>query len=237
MDNPMNAYEPLVLLIIQNQTLLAAVRSTLESHEPSCRFASAAGFAAARNALSDLSPDLIILEELESSTQTGAQTATPRPPPLVDVVASLAGFAPVVVLGREPQPASLAALIASGSADFIQPSESRLVDASACVEKRLQAARRMNSQLALESAGSSDFAAQGETFGDILRHELNNPLTGILGNAELLLAETRRQNGSPISDAGLKRLETIAALAVRMRETVRRLSQACESREEFERSV
>jgi len=44
---------------------------------------------------------------------------------------------------------------------------------------------------------------------------LNNPLTGILGNA---------------SAPGGKRLETIAALAVRMRETVRRLSLSCESR-------
>ena len=30
-------------------------------------------------------------------------------------------------------------------------------------------------------------------FGELLRHELNNPLTGILGNAELLLVELQRQ--------------------------------------------
>jgi hypothetical protein len=69
-----------------------------------------------------------------------------------------------------------------------------------------------------------------DNFAELLRHELNNPLTGILGNAELLLAEVRRQNSEPLSGSGLKRLETIAALAVRMRETVRRLSLACESR-------
>jgi signal transduction histidine kinase len=28
----------------------------------------------------------------------------------------------------------------------------------------------------------------------VLRHELNNPLTGILGNAELLLSEIRRKS-------------------------------------------
>jgi hypothetical protein len=33
-----------------------------------------------------------------------------------------------------------------------------------------------------------------EAFGEVFRHELNNPLTGILGNAELLLAEVRRKN-------------------------------------------
>lgn len=61
-------------------------------------------------------------------------------------------------------------------------------------------------------------------FGEVLRHELNNPLTGILGNAELLLVELRRRNVDlpPHAEA---RLETIAALAVRMRETVKRLSE------------
>lgn len=70
-----------------------------------------------------------------------------------------------------------------------------------------------------------------------MRHELNNPLTGILGNAELLLVEIRRQRSAQFSEGSLKRLETIAALAVRMRETVRRLSQACEARSEQARSA
>jgi hypothetical protein len=52
----------------------------------------------------------------------------------------------------------------------------------------------------------------------------------MLGNAELLLAEMRRQDCPQLPVPGVKRLETIAALAVRMRETVRRLSQAFESR-------
>ena len=60
-------------------------------------------------------------------------------------------------------------------------------------------------------------------FGEILRHELNNPLTGILGNAELLLVELQRQELT-LPEHARSRLETIAALAMRMRETVRRLS-------------
>jgi len=60
-------------------------------------------------------------------------------------------------------------------------------------------------------------------FGELLRHELNNPLTGILGNAELLLAELQRHpQGWP--EQTRTRLETIASLAMRMREAVRRLS-------------
>ena len=68
-------------------------------------------------------------------------------------------------------------------------------------------------------------ANASEAFGEVLRHELNNPLTGILGNAELLLAEVRRKNDGRLPRGGQQRLETIAELAVRLRETVRRLSE------------
>jgi len=68
-----------------------------------------------------------------------------------------------------------------------------------------------------QGQGSADF-------GEILRHEVNNPLTGILGNAEMLLA--RRD----LPASAIERLETIAHLAVRLRETVRRLSGAAELR-------
>jgi signal transduction histidine kinase len=69
-----------------------------------------------------------------------------------------------------------------------------------------------------------------EDFGEVLRHELNNPLTGILGNAELLLSEIRRNDDGRLPVGGLQRLETIATLAVRLRETIRRLSQEWEVR-------
>jgi hypothetical protein len=55
--------------------------------------------------------------------------------------------------------------------------------------------------------------------------------------AELLLVEIRRQRPAQFSDGSVKRLETIAALTVRMRETVQRLSQACEARSEQARSA
>ena len=61
-------------------------------------------------------------------------------------------------------------------------------------------------------------------FGEVLRHELNNPLTGILGNAELLLVELRREH-IRLPQNAVTRLEIIASLALRMRETVRRLSE------------
>src|SRR5258708_7737653 len=45
-----------------------------------------------------------------------------------------------------------------------------------------------------------------EDFGEVLRHELNNPLTGILGNAELLLSEIRRNDDGRLPAGGLQRL-------------------------------
>jgi len=63
-----------------------------------------------------------------------------------------------------------------------------------------------------------------QNFGEILRHELNNPLTGILGNAELLLSHRDR-----LPPTDVERLKTIADMAVRLRETVRRLGNAWEN--------
>jgi signal transduction histidine kinase len=74
---------------------------------------------------------------------------------------------------------------------------------------------------------SNDLAGD---FGEILRHEVNNPLTGILGNTELLLARRDR-----LPPGAVERLETIAELAVRLRETVRRLSNAWEEHHETAR--
>jgi len=75
------------------------------------------------------------------------------------------------------------------------------------------------------------FEEAEQDFGEVLRHELNNPLTGILGNAKLLLAEVHRKNDGKLPRGVEKRLETIAALAVRLRETGRRLSQEREAQQ------
>jgi signal transduction histidine kinase len=95
------------------------------------------------------------------------------------------------------------------------------------VERRLRHAQQTGSDAQQFHGGKN--VVNGEAFGELLRHEMNNPLTGILGNAELLLAEVRRKNDGRLPSGGQQRLETIAALAVRLRETVRRLSQECET--------
>lgn len=49
-----------------------------------------------------------------------------------------------------------------------------------------------------------------------IRHEINNPLTGVLGQAQLLLRED-------LSDRARKRAQTIEQLAIRMRDIVGQL--------------
>ncbi|HKZ03760.1 MAG TPA: histidine kinase dimerization/phospho-acceptor domain-containing protein [Pyrinomonadaceae bacterium] len=49
-----------------------------------------------------------------------------------------------------------------------------------------------------------------------VRHEINNPLTGVLGQAQLLLRED-------LSDRARKRAQTIEELAIRLRDVVAQL--------------
>jgi two-component system, NtrC family, sensor kinase len=51
-----------------------------------------------------------------------------------------------------------------------------------------------------------------------IRHEINNPLTGVLGQAQLLLRED-------LSDRARKRVETIEELASRIRDIVAQLRE------------
>jgi len=135
------------------------------------------------------------------------------------VARELARYAPVVAAVSPEEARELSVLVVAGTTDCVPEGEEFLELAAALIERRLLAARRLLERVeAAETEESADF-------GSLLRHELNNPLTGILGNAEMLL---HRRKWLP-QDA-VPRLETIADLAVRLRETVRRLSSAWEAR-------
>ena len=51
-----------------------------------------------------------------------------------------------------------------------------------------------------------------------IRHEINNPLTGVLGQAQLLLREE-------LSERARKRVQTIEDLALRLRDVVAQLRE------------
>jgi signal transduction histidine kinase len=216
--------EQTILLVSDDAELCAAARREFEVRDEGLRVTSVGTVDAARKVVAGAAPSVILLEEtcFGAAGEENPGTALA----LNSIVSALAVYAPVVVIGQERQQTEVAALVAAGAADFVPRSKICLPVALGLVERRLRhgqhLARGAQEMLANESKRT-------EGFGEVLRHELNNPLTGILGNAELLLAEVRRKNDGMMPRGGQQRLETIAALAVRLRETVRRLSQEWET--------
>ena len=218
----MHNREPVVLLVSDDTALCAAARREFESSIAGLRLASVASLAAARRILEQESPSVIVLEEAAVTPDAeGLRGIVPR---LDAAVSSLAVYAPVVVIGVGERRAELSALIDAGAANYVMRDEACLPSTLSVIRSRLRQAQKI-----AESA-REPFEESEEDFGEVLRHELNNPLTGILGNAELLLAEVHRKKDGALPRGGEQRLETIAALAVRLRETVRRLSMEWESR-------
>ncbi len=67
----------------------------------------------------------------------------------------------------------------------------------------------------------ADYEAKMDEVTELItrvRHEINNPLTGVLGQAQLLLRED-------LTERARKRAETIEELAVRMRDIVAQLRE------------
>ena len=188
-------------------------------------------------ALARLAPPQVILLD-ETALGIGANGSSPESQELEVVATRLAGVAPVIVLAAPEQQWLVASLLATGAADFVARAGHFLPVALSLLERRLRSVDQETA--AAQPASRSSPAAMLEVepdFGEVLRHELNNPLTGILGNAELLLAEVRRRNDGRLPQGAQRRLETITDLAVRLRETVRRLGQQWEARHDHARSA
>jgi signal transduction histidine kinase len=227
----MQTQEQTILLVSDDAAFCAAARKELESCQPSRRVAAVSTVDAARDVLVHGAPTVILLEESGVGADTcngGAHGSSAQR--VESIVSALAEYAPVVVIASASHEHDLSALVATGLADFVARSPSCLSMVIELIEERLRQAAEEPSGM---TAGLTPLLRDENTqdaFGETLRHELNNPLTGILGNAELLLAEVRRKNDGQLPNGGQQRLETIAALAVRLRETVRRLSQDWENR-------
>jgi signal transduction histidine kinase len=82
-------------------------------------------------------------------------------------------------------------------------------------------------EIAVDSAGRSvaevvaEYESQLDDVAELVarvRHEINNPLAGILGQAQLLLREE-------LNDKARRRAETIEQLATRLRDVVAQLRE------------
>lgn len=211
------------MLVSNDAGFCAAMRREFDSSALRVRAAAVSSVAAARRILEEDSPGVILLEE---DVVTGDCTETTGAGQSLEaVVAPLAEHAPVVVIGPAEKRGELAGLIEAGAADFVERKTNAFAEARGLIQQRLRQAPKK-----IDDAPNECDEGREEDFGEVLRHELNNPLTGILGNAELLLAEIRRKKDGKVPDGGEQRLEIIATLAVRLRETVRRLSEEWEAR-------
>jgi len=139
--------------------------------------------------------------------------------PLADSLRRLVEIAPVVLLAPPERQGESARHVAGGAVEFVARVGDFAPLAAALIQRRLRWAEMSDSIL-----GPPWSELPGD-LGSIFRHEINNPLTGILGNAELLLGHRER-----LASVDAQRLQTVVDLAVRLRETIRRLSNTWESR-------
>jgi signal transduction histidine kinase len=137
---------------------------------------------------------------------------------LEDLLLYLTESMPVAVMAAPERQVDFARWVAQGDVEFVAKAGNFVPLAAGVIVRRLRWAERARSTLGME------WGTMPPDFASILRHEINNPLTGILGNAEMLLAHYR----DVLPLAGIQRLETVVDLAVRLRETTRRLGDAWE---------
>jgi signal transduction histidine kinase len=210
-----------LLLVSRNDDICAAFRKEFELEGGGVDVLLAAAPDDARRLVKDTDPSVIVLEE--SGLSPARENAERTAQGFEADVALLAGIAPVVVLASPERQSEIAALLAAGAVEFVARAGDFFPCLIGMVERRLQ---RKEEEFAMAFPGlESRAGGLDEDFGEVLRHELNNPLTGILGNAELLLADVRRQRDGRLPENARERLQTITDLAVRLRETVRRLSE------------
>ncbi len=138
--------------------------------------------------------------------------------PLEDFLRQLTVTAPVILIAPLERQAEVARFVAGGGVEFVARAGDFIPMAASLVERRLRWARMSESVL------GPPWAAMPADIGAVFRHEINNPLTGILGNAELVLSHR-----DCLSATDAQRLQTVVDLAVRLRETIRRLSNAWEN--------
>jgi signal transduction histidine kinase len=218
-----------LVLLCGRQDFCSEARHELGRRRKDLRIAAADGIAGARQILGEQSPAVILAEERVLAGADGDYDGSLRSRlgAIESALSLLAVSAPVVWIGPAEEGPQVTKAVRSGAVDFVPRSALCVPAAVTMVERRLRCfAKGVPARRSTLTLG--ELRLDDREFGEVLRHELNNPLTGILGNAELLLLETRRgQLDVPLQT--LQRLETIAELAVRMRETVRHLSDRWEA--------
>lgn len=220
--------EGAVLLICSDANLTRRYLVELASSGGPHRAPVATSVAQAEEMLRGWTPHVIILDESSIPPDfhhAAAEDRLKAPDMMEPAVALLTQHAPVVVVASAQHQDALAFLIGAGAVDLVARLGNFVPVTVGLVVRRAQIAEQV-------SSGAGNERERSRDFGEMLRHEVNNPLTGILGNAEMLL----KLRGE-IPQHAVARLETIAELAVRLRETIRRLSDCWEAQHDSARAM
>jgi signal transduction histidine kinase len=203
-----------VLLICADSILARRYQIELASAGGPSRVPFATSVSQARKMLRGWTPHVILLDEscIDSDSGDGKGLEALEP-----AVASLTEHAPVVVVASAQHQEVLDFLIGAGAVDLVARLGDFVPLTAGLVVRRAQ----IGEQVPCPGRRERE---RDRNFGEMLRHEVNNPLTGILGNAEMLL-----KLRTELPPHAIARLETIAELAVRLRETIRRLSDCWEA--------
>jgi signal transduction histidine kinase len=211
-----------VLLICADARLAHRYQTELSNAGGPHRTPLATNVEQAQAMLRDWTPRVIAFDESCFAANL-SEIATPES--VERTIASLTEHAPVVAAVPERFRAVLAFLIEAGAVDHVTRTGNFVAVTAGMVVRRALLSEDVLSEPPVERERTRDF-------GEMLRHEVNNPLTGILGNAEMLLKQR-----SDLAPPVIARLETIAELAVRLRETIRRLSDCWEEQHDSARMV
>jgi signal transduction histidine kinase len=216
------------ILLCGTEEFCAEVRRELRRRRPEVSVGAADTLEAARKLVEHEAPSAILAED--RALAGGAVSLRQRRQTIAAALTLLAAHAPVVWIGGAEDSAEISQALLPGPMDFVPRTALCVPAAVTMLERRLRVAvpglTDESRQRVASPAG--EVTLENRDFGEVLRHELNNPLTGILGNAELLLLEVRRGH-LELPPHNLQRLEIIAELAVRMRETVRQLGDRCQA--------
>jgi len=129
---------------------------------------------AARRIVEDAAPSVILFEQTSLIPEGEGPLGKVPPPELCGFVAGHSRAGCSHWRGRAAIGAGL--LVEAGAADFVERAGGCLPIALEKVERRLRHAQQTGSDAQQLNAGKN--VMNGEAFGELLRHEMNNPLTG-----------------------------------------------------------
>ena len=168
--NPQIDYKPTLILGIPDSALANRLTTELKNLGGSGPATVTTTLAHLKNLAAESGPTVIFLD---TDLLAGRS--------LTEAVRELSAFASVVVLASVSNQSEIARFLNCSNVEFIGRVGDFVPLAAALIERQLHRSSQITT-----SPEVADRFLKAEKFSELFRHEINNPLTGILGNAELV---------------------------------------------------